>query len=167
MKESQLASLLSPILDQYGLELDSLDTVPAGKRRVLRITVDGDGPDGRGPTLDDIAGATKAISTALDSSDAVGSAAYTLEVSSRGLARPLTEPKHWRRNRGRLVAAHVREGAPVTGRIVASDDDTVRVQVVTDAKKKATQELTLAFSEITKALIQVEMNRSFDGGEEG
>ena len=93
MKESQIADTLSPILAQFDLELDAIEVLPAGKRRLLRVVVDGDGPDGHGPLLDDIAAASKALSAALDASDAVGAAAYTLEVSSRGVTRPLTLPR--------------------------------------------------------------------------
>src|SRR6478735_5269525 len=93
MKDSQLSTLLTPILEHFGLELEEIDVMPAGKRRLLRVVVDGDGPEGRGPLLDDIAEATKAISAFLDTSDVVGSSAYTLEVSSRGINRPLTAPR--------------------------------------------------------------------------
>ena len=60
------------------------------------------------------------MSAALDSSDAVGNTAYTLEVTSRGISRPLERPAHWRRNRGRLVAVTTADGNTVTGRIVCS-----------------------------------------------
>ena len=110
MKDSQIAGVLTPILAQFGLELEAVEVIPAGKRRLLRVVVDGDGPDGRGPLLDDIAEASKALSAALDSSDAVGAAAYTLEVSSRGVGRPLELPRHWRRNAGRLVAVTLTGG---------------------------------------------------------
>ena len=63
MRDSQIASLLAPVLTPFGLELETVEVVPAGKRRLLRVVVDGDGPEGRGPLLDDIAAATKAIST--------------------------------------------------------------------------------------------------------
>ena len=72
MKDNQLSSLLTPIVEHFGLELEEIDVMPAGKRRLLRVVVDGDGPDGRGPLLDDIAEATKAISAFLDTSDVVG-----------------------------------------------------------------------------------------------
>ena len=121
MKDSQIAGVLTPILDQFGLELEAVEVIPAGKRRLLRVVVDGDGPDGRGPVLDEIAEASKALSAALDSSDAVGTAAYTLEVSSRGVGRPLELPRHWRRNVGRLVAVTLTDGDAITGRIVGSD----------------------------------------------
>lgn len=159
MKDSQLMSLLSLMLTRFGLELDSLDSVPAGKRRLLRVIVDGDGPQGRGPSLDDIAEATKEISVALDEADFLGDQAYTLEVSSRGTSRPLTQPRHWRRNRGRLVKVTLTGGDTLTGRIANTDQETVTLQIVTDPKRGTTSEQTFSFDGIAKALIQVELNR--------
>ncbi|MFT4164273.1 MAG: ribosome maturation factor RimP [Microlunatus sp.] len=152
MKDSQLNSLLTPILAQFALELEEVDVLPAGKRRLLRIVVDGDGPTGRGPLLDDIAEATKAISAALDSSDAVGNSPYTLEVSSRGVSRPLVAPRHWRRNAGRLVQVNLHDGTVVFGRIVASDDDGVDLDVDGTPRR-------LGYGEVANAIVQVEFNR--------
>ena len=66
MKESQVAGVLTPVLAQFGLELEAVEIIPAGKRRLVRVVVDGDGPQGAGPLLDDIAEASKAASAALD-----------------------------------------------------------------------------------------------------
>lgn len=151
MQESQIAQVIEPILKDHGLELDRLDVTPIGKRSVLRVTVDGDGPDGRGPLLDDIAAASSAISVALDESPAVGSAPYTLEVSTRGISKPLTEPRHFRRNAGRLVKLSLGDGQ-VTGRIVALTDAGLEVDV--EGKP-----LTVPLADIDKAVVQVEMNR--------
>lgn len=159
MKDGHLTGLLTPLLAQFGLELESLDSVPVGKRRLLRVIVDGDGPQGRGPTLDDIAEATTAISEALDQEDLVGGPAYTLEVSSRGTARPLTEPKHWRRNIGRLVRVTRHDGEELTGRIRSNDDTHATLTVITNPKKQITVERDIALADVAKALIQVEMNR--------
>lgn len=128
MNEHAIASLVEPLLAVGGLELDRLEIVRAGKRSVLRLYLDGDGPEGRGPSLDEIADATRAISVALDESPAVGNAPYTLEVSSRGVSRPLTELKHFRRNVGRLVTLTLPEG-PLAGRIVAVDGGAVELDV--------------------------------------
>ncbi|MFZ2481474.1 MAG: ribosome maturation factor RimP [Propioniciclava sp.] len=128
MNEHAIASLVEPLLAVGRLELDRLEIVRAGKRSVLRLYLDGDGPEGRGPSLDEIADATRAISVALDESPAVGNAPYTLEVSSRGVSRPLTELKHFRRNVGRLVTLTLPEG-PLAGRIVAVDGDAVELDV--------------------------------------
>ncbi len=152
MKESQIAGVLTPILVQFGLELEALEVIPAGQRRLLRVVVDGDGPEGSGPLLDDIAAASKALSAALDSSEVTGSAAYTLEVSSRGVSRPLTRPQHWRRNTGRLVALTGTTGDAITGRILTSTEDGVVIEV--DAQTRE-----VAYADISKALIQVELNR--------
>jgi ribosome maturation factor RimP len=162
MTDGRLTALLESVLAQFDLELEALDSVPAGRRRLLRITVDGDGPEGHGPGLDDIAAATRAISDALDEVDIVGQQAYTLEVSSRGTSRPLTDAKHWRRNRGRLVRVDLSDGVQVTGHISASDDNGATLTIVTDAKRGTTTERALAYAEITRAQVQVELNRKAD-----
>lgn len=166
MTDGRLTALLGSVLTQFDLELEALDSVPAGRRRLLRITVDGDGSDGRGPDLDAIAEATRAISNALDEADLLGPQAYTLEVSSRGTSRPLTDAKHWRRNRGRLVRVEFVDGGQVTGRIAASDDSGATLRIVTDAKRGTTAEQEVAYAEITRARIQVEFNRKADEKDE-
>jgi ribosome maturation factor RimP len=156
MRTSQLPGVLTPILAQFDLELEAVEVIPAGKRQLLRVVVDGDGATGTGPLLDDLAEASKALSAALDSSDVVGSAAYTLEVSTRGISRPLERPAHWRRNRGRLVAVTTTDGATVTGRIIGSDEQTARLDV--DGQPQA-----VALADVSKALVQVELNRRVEG----
>ena len=156
MDSATIASLISPAVGSCGLEVDRVEVVPAGWRRVVQIFLDGDGPRGRGPSLDEIADATRAISRVLD--DALGSRPWTLEVSSRGVSRPLTEPKHFRRNTGRLIAVTTGEGA-VTGRITGVTDDAVTLDVTGSSR-------TLALAEISRALVQVELNRSIDDDEE-
>ena len=164
MTQERIAAVVAPILERHGLELDRLEVIPAGRRSVVRVTVDGDGPQGRGPLLDDIATASHDISQALDDSDVVNAASYTLEVSSRGLGSPLTEPKHYRRNRSRLVKLTLSDGRTLTGRIVDSDDEAVTLEVTPESvkgnrnPKPVTHVVTL--DEITKALVQVELNRS-------
>jgi ribosome maturation factor RimP len=152
MRTSQLSGVLTPILAQFDLELEAVEVIPAGKRSLLRVVVDGDGATGTGPLLDDLAEASKALSAALDSSDAVGSNAYTLEVSTRGIGRPLERPAHWRRNRGRLVNVTTSDGANVTGRILGSDEQTAQLDV--DGRPQS-----VALADVTNALVQVELNR--------
>ncbi len=150
MREHRLAALITPVLAGHGLELDAVEVVPIGRRKLLRISVDGDGPNGTGPTLDEIAAATGSISAALDESTETGDAPYTLEVSSRGVRRPLTDPRHWRRNAGRLVKALLTEGGEVTGRIIASDAAGVMLDVDGQARR-------LEYPQVRRALIQVEL----------
>ena len=114
----RLAEELTGPIGQLGLDLEAVDLASAGKRRVLRVAIDKDG----GVTMDDIADATREVSRVLDETDLMGQQAYTLEVSSPGVDRPLTLPRHWRRNTGRLVKVKLREGELTTGRIRATDD---------------------------------------------
>jgi ribosome maturation factor RimP len=133
----RVAGLLEPTVASMGMDLESVRITSAGRRRLLRIVVDADG----GVSLDDIALASQRLSAALDEAAAMGEASYTLEVSSPGVDRPLTEPKHWRRAAGRLVTAPLqpgshsgRSGAPgerrsVTGRVYGADAIGVRLDV--------------------------------------
>lgn len=73
MREQAIRSLVGPLVESRGLKVDRIEIMNAGKRVVLRIFLDGDGPDGRGPSLDEIAGATRAVSAALDAGNAAGS----------------------------------------------------------------------------------------------
>jgi ribosome maturation factor RimP len=144
----RITATVAEPLGALGLDLEAVELTPAGKRRLLRVAVDRDG----GVTLDDIAEAAREISRVIDESDAMGEAPYTLEVTSRGVDRPLTLPRHWRRNHDRLVQVTTTDGEALTGRIVASDED--HVTVVVDGAAR-----TLAYAEIAKALVQVEFNR--------
>jgi ribosome maturation factor RimP len=125
-----------------------VELTPAGKRRILRIAVDGD----HGVTLDDVADATRTVSQVLDESDVMGEQPYTLEVTSRGVDRPLTLPRHWRRNADRLVKVTTKDGQTVTGRIVDSSEEAATVDVDGDRRE-------IAYAEVAKALVQVEFNR--------
>lgn len=153
MRSDGLVQLLGPITGQFGIDLEEVEVTPAGKRRVVRVVLDGDGPSGGGLLLDDIAEATRAISAALDETDLLGNAAYTLEVSSRGVGRPLTLPRHWRRNRDRLVQITSSDGETVLGRIIDSDESSVQLGLEDGEERR------IELSAVDQALIQIEMNR--------
>ena len=101
-------------LRALGLDIEAVEITPAGKRRILRVAVDKDG----GVTLDEVAEATREVNRVLDGSEVMGEQPYTLEVTSRGVDRPLTLPRHWRRNAGRLVKVTLANGSAVTGRVL-------------------------------------------------
>jgi ribosome maturation factor RimP len=145
---SRISDALRDPLSGLGLDLEGIELTPAGKKRVLRVAVDKDG----GVTLDDIAEATRAVSDELDDDDLMGEQAYTLEVTSRGVDRPLTEPRHWRRNHDRLVRVNLRGGEQVTGRIGSSDDAGVSLDV-------SGRQQRLEYADVAKALVQIEFNR--------
>jgi len=144
----RLAAVLAAPVETLGLDLESVDLSKAGKRSVLRVAVDKDG----GVDMDDIAEATKAVSAVLDESDLMGSGAFTLEVSSPGVDRPLTLPRHWRRNATRLVKVDLADGDSVTGRILSAEDETAVLDV--DGEQR-----TLAYGDVAKAKIQIEFKR--------
>ena len=148
---SRIAEVLTEPLAATGLDVEAIDLTPAGKRRLLRVAVDKDG----GVTLDDIAEATKEVSRVLDGptgSDVMGEQPYTLEVTSPGIDRPLTHPRHWRRNQGRLVKATLADGGTVTGRITDSDD--TRAVLDVDGNRDE-----IAFVDVKRAKIGIEFNR--------
>ena len=133
------------------LDIEAVEISPAGNRRVLRVAVDKDG----GVTLDDVAEATRTIDAALEASDVMGEQPYTLEVTSRGVDRPLTLPRHWRRNAGRLVKVTFADGPDATGRIKTSDESGATIEVDGQLRE-------VAYADVKKALVQVEFNRKSD-----
>jgi ribosome maturation factor RimP len=144
----RLAQELAEPLAAIGFDVEAVELTAAGKRRMLRVAVDQDG----GVTLDDIAEATAEVSRILDVSDVMGSQPYTLEVTSPGTDRPLTHPRHWRRNRGRLVTATLSDGRTVTGRVAETDD----TRAVLDVDGTPTE---VGYDTVTRAKVQLEFNR--------
>jgi len=144
----RLAAALTGPIGLLGLDLEAVDLTSAGKRRILRVAIDKDG----GVTMDDIADATREVSRVLDGTDLMGRQAYTLEVSSPGVDRPLTLPRHWRRNTGRLVKVALAAGAPMTGRITETDDDGAVLDV-------GGAERRLEYAEVKKAKVQIEFKK--------
>ncbi|NYD45892.1 ribosome maturation factor RimP [Actinomadura luteofluorescens] len=127
-----LSRLLAPAVAEAGYDLEEVDVRPAGRRRLVRVVVDADGGIG----LDDIARLSETTSELLDGSDLMGTSPYVLEVTSPGVDRPLTEPRHWRRAVGRLIVAPLTEGGQIEGRVVAADDEAVEIEVVQKRRGK-------------------------------
>lgn len=144
----RLAEVLTEPLAASGLDVEAIELTPAGRRRLLRVAVDKDG----GVTMDEIADATKQVSRLLDASDVMGEQPYTLEVTSPGTDRPLTLPRHWRRNESRLVKVTTHDGTTLTGRIRSGDEQAVTLDV--DGSERV-----LAYGEVAKARVQIEFNR--------
>jgi ribosome maturation factor RimP len=145
-------ALAAPLAEAAGLVVEDVTVSPAGRRRVLRVTVDL--PDDRtgGVPMEAVTQASQAISAALDGSDVMGGTPYVLEVSSPGIDRPLTERRHWSRARGRLVTAQLADGGEASGRLVAVDDAGVTI----DGRSR------LAWDELRKGRVEIEFNRVAD-----
>jgi ribosome maturation factor RimP len=123
--EGRIADVIRPAVAAAGLDLESVRVSAAGRRRLLRVVVDSD----RGVSLDDAAAVSRRLSAALDTVAVMGDFPYTLEVSSPGVDRPLTDPRRWRRAVGRLVQVTVTDAGPISGRVVAADSDGVTLEV--------------------------------------
>jgi ribosome maturation factor RimP len=150
----RLTDLLAPVVSDAGMDLESVKVTRAGRRLLVRVVVDSD----NGVSLDDAADISRAVSAELDTSDAMGDVPYTLEVSSPGVDRPLTEPKHWRRATGRLVKVPVDGEDPLTGRVVAADGDGVTLEV--NGQRRG-----FSYDELGAGSIQLEFGRLADSPE--
>jgi ribosome maturation factor RimP len=147
---ARLTQVLEPVVRAAGLDLESVRVAAAGRRRLLRIVVDADG----GPGLDDIANLSRSLSAELDNSGVMGETAYTLEVSSPGVDRPITAERHWRRAQGRLVRVPLAPGAPgypdtVLGRVIMARPDGVVLEI-------GGQRLEFGYQELGPGQVQVE-----------
>ena len=151
--DRKLAGLIKPVVADAGMDLESVRVTIAGKRRVLRVVVDSD----HGVSLDDAADVSREISALLDASNAVGDVPYTLEVSSPGVDRPLTEPRHWRRARGRLVRVKVAGEGSVEGRVLAADAEGVTLGIA--GGKGAESERRFRHADLGAGSVQLEFGR--------
>lgn len=156
-------------LAALGLLVEDVAVTPAGRRRLVRVWIDrvldADGAEVTEPTpslsLDEVADATRVVSDALDASDVMGEQPYTLEVTSPGVDRPLTEPRHFQRNVSRLVTLTPVEGEPVTGRILRAGAEGLTIEVPA-VKKQPARELELRYADVARAAVQVEFSRGHE-----
>lgn len=148
---SALRPHVEPLVHALGLDLEEIEVSRAGRRSIVRVLVDVDG----GVTLDQIADLTQEISAHIDTDPAFGDQAFTLEVSSPGVDRPLTLPRHWRRNIGRLVSITDADGAKIQGRITNASDDAAVVEVNGVAT-------TVSYDQVHKARIEIEFTKIRD-----
>ncbi|MFE7545262.1 ribosome maturation factor RimP [Streptomyces platensis] len=156
-QSERLRGLLEPLIAARDLDLEEIEVTPAGKRRVLRIVVDSD----EGVQLDECAELSREASQVLDDSDVMGGAPYTLEVTSPGADRPLTELRHYRRAVGRLIKAQLHEGGELVARITAVDDSGLDLEVPGVKGRKPTAR-RVSFDEIAKARVELEFSRKPD-----
>jgi ribosome maturation factor RimP len=112
---SQVRSIANRVAASYGLEIFDVSFRREGPGMVLRVQIDRPGPAATAEesvSVADCANVSRDLSAILDVDDVVA-AAYTLEVSSPGLDRPLTRPDDYERFAGRFAKLVLRE--PVDG----------------------------------------------------
>jgi ribosome maturation factor RimP len=144
---ARVRSVIEPVVTDAGYDLEEVGISRAGRRYVVRVLVDTDG----GINLDDVAVVSREISAVLDEVEENGEEVlpgeYQLEVGSPGVDRPLTQPRHWRRNRTRLVTVN-----GLTGRVIDVDDEGVVLDV--DGTPRS-----LKFGELGPGKVQIEFKR--------
>jgi len=139
--EEKLWDRIDPYVAAEGVELDDVEVLGGG--RIVRVTVDGDEPVG----VDHIAELSRGISRLIDEDDPF-TRAYTLEVSSPGLERKLTRPRHYIKSVGKQVKVRTfREidGAKDhNGTVVAADESSFTVH-------SDDGERTIAYADVSSA----------------
>jgi ribosome maturation factor RimP len=153
-QRERLATVIGPAVATVGCDLEEVTVSPAGKRKVVRVVVDADA----GISLDQVAAVARAVTEVLDAKDTelFGASPYVLEVTSPGVDRPLTEPRHWRRAVGRLVEVPV-GGTSTRARVVAADDAGVELEGETGTGRHA-------WAELGRGKVQVEFARAAGDG---
>ncbi len=147
----RLVDLLEPTVSEAGFDLEDLVLRRVGRAMMLRVVIDGDA----GVSLDDAAAVSGALSRLLDTAvtdDMLGKASYTLEVTSPGVERPLTTPRHWRRNRGRLVRVSTPQGE-LLGRVDHTDEAGVTLLIEGGTAR------TLPYEQLNSGVVQLEFRR--------
>jgi ribosome maturation factor RimP len=161
-EEARLQALLEPAVQRHGLVLEGVTVKTAGKHRTMHVVVDLPEDQTGGVGLDAIAEISRDLSGLLDADPEGDARPYDLEVSSPGVSRPLTEPRHWRRARGRLVKVNVIGGENVTGRLTEVSDQGIVVVPDLPAKKgvkpKPGEPVGLAFEQIRSGKVEVEFS---------
>ena len=156
--ERRLQEVVTAVTAAAGYDMEELLVRSAGRRRVVRVVIDSD----HGVSLDEAASISRSISERLDESgeqDPAGSEPYTLEVTSPGIGRPLTLPRHFRRARTRLVALVTTDGKPITGHVLAATD--TAVTLIVPARKgvgTGIKQIDVPFADIERAKVEVEFN---------
>jgi ribosome maturation factor RimP len=137
----EISAAIRPIIEASGNYLEELTITTAGKVKILTVIVDSD----THLNLDQITAVTKEISEVIEALEELGENAFTLEVTSPGIDRPLTKPRHWRKNFDRLVKVNMTSGKDIEGRIGEATETTV---LVGDQK--------VSFEDIKRAVLEIE-----------
>lgn len=150
LKDS-LTDLLSPAVSALGFYLEEVHVSTPGNHRIVTCVVDGN----ESLNLDQVTFVTRAISDLLDPSPLMGETPFTLEVTSPGVDRPLTLPRHFAKNKDRLVTLIKSDGSQIVGRIHSNTDSDLNLVV---SVKKEKKELIIPLADIKKATVEIEFS---------
>ena len=144
-KKEEIAAAITPTIESLGFYLEDLNITSAGRRSMLTVIVDGD----THLTLDQVTSVTKAIGEIVENIQSLGQTPFTLEVTSPGIDRPLTKPRHWKKNVDRLVKVVLQDASEVKGRIKDSNQETATID-----------DKLIKFAEIKRATLEVEFKQA-------
>ena len=153
--KDQISELVTPAVSDLGFYLEDIHIATPGNHRIVTCIVDGD----ISLNLDQVTSVSRVISELLDEAAFMGETPFTLEVTSPGVDRPLTQPRHFAKNLDRLLKIVKLDGSEVTGRILSNTDQDVTLTVTV---KKETVEQTVALADIKRAVVEIEFNRKDD-----
>ena len=148
----QIAQLVTPAVQAQGFFLEEVLLVSPGKHRIVTCIVDGQSS----LNMDQVTAVSRAISELLDEAAFMGEAPFTLEVTSPGVDRPLTKPRHFAKNVDRLLKVVGNDGEVVTGRISGNTETELTLSVT---ENKEVKEVVIALSDIKRATVEIEFNR--------
>ncbi len=147
-----ITDLILPAVTEAGFYLEEVLIASPGSHRTVTCVVDGPTP----LNLDQVTVVSRIISELLDADDFMGETPFTLEVTSPGVDRPLTEVRHWTKNLTRLIKTTLNDGTIITGRLTEFDE--INATLVENIKGRIKNH-TVAFSDIKRAVVEIEFNR--------
>ena len=151
----KITELVQPAVEKAGFFLEDVQVVSPGNHRIITCIVDGQTP----LNLDQVTTVSRDISELLDAAEFMDDSAFTLEVTSPGVDRPLTLARHWHKNLKRLVKVVKQDGSDVNGRITSVEETNV---LLTEDIKGKSKEHRVEFAEIKRATVEIEFNRKGD-----
>ncbi len=154
----RVREVVRPVVEAAGLHLEEVTVSPAGRRSVVRVVLDLDEHAVGSLDLDTLGEVSRSVSAAMDAADPVRGE-HVLEVSTPGTDRPLTELRHFRRARTRLVALTTRDGSTLEGRLLDAGEDGVVLETGTGS----TQQVPL--DHVVRGAVRVELRRTEDDEE--
>jgi ribosome maturation factor RimP len=153
--KDQISELVTPAVSDLGFYLEDVHIATPGSHRIVTCIVDGDAS----LNLDQVTSVSRVISELLDEAAFMGETPFTLEVTSPGVDRPLTQPRHFAKNVDRLLKVIKLDGSEITGRILSNTDHDVTLTI---SVKKETTEQTVPLADIKRAVVEIEFNRKDD-----
>ncbi len=150
--KDQISEYITPALQKAGYFLEDVNLVSPGQHRIVTVIVDGESA----LNLDQVTVASKLVSELLDEATFMGETPFTLEVTSPGIDRPLTLPRHFAKNIDRLLKVTKTDGVVITGRILSNTDSDLTLSVT---EKKDVKEVVISLGDIKRAQVEIEFNR--------